>query len=62
MRVEAECESAVHTVEVFLLTKDESGMPVSRYFGTLRLRLRLPVDLGHAEVLGYEVCGPRGGL
>ena len=30
-------------------TKDESGKPVSRYFGTLRLRLRLPVYLlGHA--------------
>ena len=25
------------------------SMPVSRYLGTLRLRLRLPVDLGHAE-------------
>ena len=35
-------------------------MPVSRYFGTLRLRLLLPVDLGHADIVGYEVSGPKG--
>ena len=29
--------------------KDESGMPVSRYFGSLRVRLRLSVDLSRAE-------------
>ena len=38
-----------------VLVKDESGMPVlSRYFGTLRLRLRLPVEYGNAERLRYS--------
>ena len=37
-------------------------MPVSWYFGTLRLQLRLPVDLGHAELHGYEVFGRKEGL
>ena len=35
-------------------TKDESGMQVSRYFGTFRLRLRLPVEYGNAERLRHS--------
>ena len=36
-------------------------MPVSRYFGTPTLRLRLPVDLGHAERErhGHHGAAPR---
>ena len=41
-------------------TKDESGMLVSRYFSKLRLWLRLSVDLGHAELLGYGICRRKG--
>ena len=37
-------------------TRDESGIPASRYFGSARVRLRLPVDHGHAELLQHELA------
>ena len=40
-------------IESRLANRDESGIPASRQYGTLRLRLRLSVEYGCAELLRH---------